>query len=245
MSETKELSIIEKLSAPLEKEDIEFRIGNISQGKGFSLLAYKTARTDVKRLNSALGFGWKNRFQYDSKGILCCEISIFDKDTKEWITRIDVGTESNTEKEKGNYSDAFKRAGFKFGIGIELYNFPFIWISWDNWYDKNGKSYPSFFNAGDLRITEYENINGEVEKLTILHKRDVIFSIGGNNQQQENTVQKISEIQLDYMLEFIQTKENVDVAKMCSFLQIKSLKELPSARYEEVMNMIKKKSDRK
>ena len=40
----------------------------------------------------------------------------------------DVGTESSTEKEKGQASDAFKRAGFNWGIGRELYTGPFIWI---------------------------------------------------------------------------------------------------------------------
>ena len=40
----------------------------------------------------------------------------------------DCGTESFTEKEKGEASDAFKRAGFRWGIGIELYNSPRIMI---------------------------------------------------------------------------------------------------------------------
>ncbi|NOW12590.1 hypothetical protein B0H35_000004 [Clostridium acetobutylicum] len=45
-----------------------------------------------------------------------------------WISKQDVGTESNTEKEKGQASDSFKRACFNFGIGRELYTSPFIWI---------------------------------------------------------------------------------------------------------------------
>ena len=38
-----------------------------------------------------------------------------------WISKQDVGTESNTEKEKGQVSDSFKRACFNLGIGRELY----------------------------------------------------------------------------------------------------------------------------
>ena len=34
-------------------------------------------------------------------------------------------------KEKGEASDSFKRAGFKWGIGRELYTSPFIYISAD------------------------------------------------------------------------------------------------------------------
>lgn len=46
-----------------------------------------------------------------------------------WITKQDVGTESYSEKEKGQASDSFKRACFNFGIGRELYTAPFIWVS--------------------------------------------------------------------------------------------------------------------
>ncbi|MCD8132459.1 MAG: hypothetical protein LUE19_01210 [Clostridiales bacterium] len=40
----------------------------------------------------------------------------------------DVGTESYTEKEKGQASDSFKRACVSLGIGRELYTAPFIWV---------------------------------------------------------------------------------------------------------------------
>lgn len=42
---------------------------------------------------------------------------------------MDVGTESYTEKEKGQASDSFKRACVSVGIGRELYSAPFIWVS--------------------------------------------------------------------------------------------------------------------
>ena len=56
-------------------------------------------------------------------------IGIYDSELKEWLWRWDCGTESNTEQEKGQASDCFKRAGFKWGIGVELYTAPFIWAS--------------------------------------------------------------------------------------------------------------------
>lgn len=141
MSET-----IKGLTELLPSCDIELRIGTIKANTGFSLLAYKTARADTKRLNNICGMLWKPRFFYDEKHILCCGISIYDKEIKEWIERIDVGTESATEKEKGSYSDARKRAGFAWGIGIELYDYPFIWIQWNEkmgWNKRRDKSYPS------------------------------------------------------------------------------------------------------
>ena len=86
--------LLEKLSAPLGKDDVELRIGQTSQ-KGFSLLLYKTARTDIKRLNDT-GAIWQNKHEYDAMGLLTCTISIYDPEHALWINRVDVGTESQT-----------------------------------------------------------------------------------------------------------------------------------------------------
>ena len=130
---------LEKLKLPLDDSDIEFRIGNTKENSGFSLLAYKTARADMARLDDVCGAGnWQNKHYVDSKGNVICSLGIYNKELEEWIWKEDTGAESFTEKEKGSYSDSFKRAGFRWGIGIELYKYPFMWISWDNWY-KNPK----------------------------------------------------------------------------------------------------------
>lgn len=173
--------MISELSAPLTKSEIEFRVGTTTQNKGFSLLIYKTARTDTKRLNDVCGMLWKPRYYYDDKKNLCCGISIYDKDIKEWIERVDVGTESNTEKEKGSYSDSFKRAGFKWGIGSELYNSPFIWLNWSDWYQKNNKSYPNF-RVNNLEVKEYIVKDDEIVKLELTYNGKHVYSHGKNYQ---------------------------------------------------------------
>lgn len=166
-----------KLNDPLTKDDIELRIGTTS-GKGFSLLLYKTARTDVKRLDNVYPDLWKNRYFHDQNGLLCCEISVYNKEIKEWVTRVDVGTESFTEKEKGSYSDAFKRAGFKWNIGTELYSSPFIWINWDM-ISKNGKFTPKGFYSSNLVIDEFSSKNGKVTYLKLSYQgRGVIYEQG-------------------------------------------------------------------
>jgi hypothetical protein len=55
-------------------------------------------------------------------------VSIYNTDIKEWVSKEDIGTESNTESEKGLASDSFKRACFNWGIGRELYDYPVIQI---------------------------------------------------------------------------------------------------------------------
>ena len=111
----------------LTEPEIECRIAEISkQGTGLSLLLYKTARTDAALLDETYGADrWQNDFKM-LDGKLYGGIGI--KFGDEWIWRWDCGTESNMEAEKGQASDAFKRAGFKWGLGAELYTAPRIWI---------------------------------------------------------------------------------------------------------------------
>ena len=168
--------LIELLTASLSASDVEVRVGTTSQ-KGFSLLLYKPARTDVKRLNDVLGLNWKNRYFHDNHNLLCCAIAV--KSDSEWIERIDVGTESQTEKEKGSYSDAFKRAGFKFGIGAELYNSPFIWVNWEMKKNEKGRGYtPVGFYSSSVEIVNYEAQDGHVTSVTVLHNGKQIFKYG-------------------------------------------------------------------
>ena len=193
--------LIKKLSEPLTKEDVELRIGQTSQ-KGFSLLLYKTARTDVKRLNES-GAIWKNEHIYDAMGLLTCCISIYDTEHSIWIPRVDVGTESLTEKEKGLYSDSFKRCGFRWGIGLELYNAPFIWISWDM-EQRNGKWKPKNFFNSNLKIDEYETKDGKFTKLSISYSGNSINNTGAREMNvdiktvpQVKAVSRLSEITVD------------------------------------------------
>lgn len=132
----------------LTKEDIEVRIQSVKEN-GLVLLLYKDARTDMNILDETVGSSnWQNKF-YEHKGILFCSLGIntnFDKPDlpDRWVWKDDAGVESNTEAEKGNASDARKRAGFAWGIGRELYTAPFTWIPVDKCNIKNGKCYDRF-----------------------------------------------------------------------------------------------------
>lgn len=102
--------------------------GNKVSGGGCSILLYKDARVDMRLLDEVFGMmGWKREHQ-TIEGRLYCTISVYDKESGQWVSKQDVGVESYTEKEKGQASDSFKRAGFNWGIGRELYTAPFIWV---------------------------------------------------------------------------------------------------------------------
>ena len=119
----------------LTAEEIECRVGTISKnGSGLSLLLFKTSRTDQDVLDEAVGpENWQCRY-YEHKGTLFCSIGIrFERGdgTFEWVWKDNAGSPSNMEAQKGEASDAFKRAGFVWGIGRELYTAPFIWVKSD------------------------------------------------------------------------------------------------------------------
>ena len=144
----------------LDADEIDCRVSTVSE-KGCSLLLYKDARCDMNILDETLGpENWQRR-HYEVKGSLHCEVSIWDDKKDQWIRKADCGTESNTEKEKGECSDSFKRACFNWGIGRELYTAPFIWVpeSKLNLCDRNGKKTThDRFRVEKFLITETHKI---------------------------------------------------------------------------------------
>lgn len=121
----------------LRASEIECRVSRCTE-KGVEILLYKTARTDADLLDETVGAeNWENDFKIVD-GVLYGGLGVNYGSGLVW--KWDAGTESTTEAEKGRASDAFKRAGFKHGIGRELYSAPFIWISADKCNIKTGKN---------------------------------------------------------------------------------------------------------
>lgn len=106
-----------------------------------NLLLYKDARADMNILDETVGItNWKNTHELVGDN-LYCTVYIYDEDKKEWIGKQDVGIESNMQAEKGQASDSFKRACFRWGIGRELYTAPSIFVKLQDkeWYDEKGR----------------------------------------------------------------------------------------------------------
>ena len=114
----------------LRADEIECRVGRATE-KELTLLLYKTSQTDVALLNETVGpNNWTNGPKIVD-GNLWMGIGIWDEDKKDYVWKWSVGTESNMEAQKGEDSDAIKRAGFRWGIGLELYSSPLIRIPAD------------------------------------------------------------------------------------------------------------------
>lgn len=173
----------------LTASETEARVKQVTE-KGCVLLIYKDARVDMNILDETVGMG---NWQKDSQvvnGNLYGYLSIWDDSKKQWITKSACGVESNTEKEKGEDSDAFKRAGFVWGIGRELYTAPFIWVPSDKCQIvKEGNIFKckTKFDIGELKIKDKVIVG-----LTIINKNtgEVVYSM---NKPTEAPKQAVTE----------------------------------------------------
>lgn len=134
---------LKRLQEPFSPRDVEFRCQTLTKGgdKGLAL-AYIDSRAVQERLDEVAGpANWQCRYSFspDAKKTLC-EIGILvERNTGvEWVWKADGAGDSDVEPEKGALSDAFKRAGVKWGIGRYLYDLPALWVPCES-RDWNGK----------------------------------------------------------------------------------------------------------
>ena len=178
----------------LRADEIDVRVGTVPKsGTGLSLLLYKDARADMKVLDETVGaYNWQRTHELID-GQLFCNVSIFNEEIGQWVTKQDVGIESYTEKEKGRASDSFKRACTNWGIGRELYTAPFIWISNKYGNIEDIKKYD--FRVSEVSYDSYENIVSlsiEMKGKSTQYKWKQVFSMGNTKKakDKDEVVQK-------------------------------------------------------
>ncbi len=170
----------------LRADELDCRVGTCND-KGFSLLLYKDARCDQSILDETVGADNWQRDHKEVKGNLFCGVSIWDENKKQWITKWDCGVESNTEKEKGEASDSFKRACFNWGIGRELYTAPFIYVKGNTERNSKNNPVPTFKR---MEVSEIEYEDGKITQLVILGDGQPIFTYGKRGSQTPNNERK-------------------------------------------------------
>ena len=148
----------------LAANEIDCRVGMVStRTQKVSILLYKNARVDMAILDELVGPENWQRDHKEIKGNLYCGVGI--NTAQGWVWKWDCGTESNTEKEKGEASDSFKRACVNWGIGRELYTAPAIWIPCNEKEWNGGKPFVDF----EVSRIEY-NDKREIVALEIVDK---------------------------------------------------------------------------
>lgn len=138
----------------LRADEIEVRVARIN-ASSVELLLYKDARCDMNILDETVGPHRWTRDHKEILGSLFCTVSIFFSLINMWVSKTDCGARSNLEPEKGVSSDSFKRAGFNWGIGRELYTAPRI--KTDVCSVNNGKCYDHFI-VEHIKTTEDKQI---------------------------------------------------------------------------------------
>lgn len=185
----------------LKASEIDVRVSTVSE-KGCSLLLYKDARVDQNILDETFGiFGWQRKHEIIGEN-LYCTVSVKNPETGEWVSKQDVGTESYTEKEKGQASDSFKRACFNLGIGRELYTAPFIWVNAGDVSISKGNNGKATTNDRFLVSDIGYDENGNINYLVIYKQKPKVkvFTFGDKKDAAKPVNDKITEKEKQYLL---------------------------------------------
>ena len=219
----------------LTANEIDCRVASVTKDGLLMLLLYKDARVDQNILDETFGiFGWQRKHEVIG-GNLYCTVSVKDPESGEWISKQDVGVESNTEKEKGQASDSFKRACFNFGIGRELYTAPQIRIGKNN-YNPNGKG--STYDRFSVKEIGYDD-DGNINKLVIENKKlkKVVYTLGDDVEPEAYPSRNI-------MLTIVEKhypKGTEYFDKLCKNWNISALEEMTNEQLIAVYNRIGEK----
>jgi len=125
--------IASALFAPFEPGEVRWKPQAISGNRALAI-AYIDARLVMDRLDDVVGVdGWQDEYQQLADGSVVCQLRV--RFGGEWVTKTDVGGQSEQpdegDRHKAAFSDALKRAAIKFGIGRYLYRLPSQWVDWD------------------------------------------------------------------------------------------------------------------
>ena len=119
---------LKKLAEPFHPDKVDWRIGstNADKTKGMAL-AYIDSRTVMERLDEVCGIGgWQCDYPHAGTKT-SCQIGI--KIGDEWVWKGDGAGDTDFEGSKGAFSDAFKRAAVKWGVGRYLYDLKAPWVA--------------------------------------------------------------------------------------------------------------------
>lgn len=125
--------IQKRFGEPFPDADVKLKPAVVKNNRCLAL-RYIDARAVMDRLDAVVGVdGWQDAYAVLPSGEVECRLSV--KVAGEWITKADVGGQSEQhddgDKLKAAFSDALKRAAVKWGIGRYLYRLPQEWMDYD------------------------------------------------------------------------------------------------------------------
>lgn len=236
----------------LKASEVEARVQTITD-KGCSILLYKDARVDQNILDETVGcLNWQRSHQLIGDR-LYCTVSIWDEEKKQWISKQDVGTESNTEKEKGQASDSFKRACFNLGIGRELYTAPFIWIPAGKVTIVNTNGRQTTYDRFTVESIGYDN-DGTINRLVIKNAKSgaIVYQMGEPETEEEKAQQeydktaqkKITATQVKSIRKTIEKfPDKMSEEGLCKYYNVAKIEDMTTANLQDFLRLINKTED--
>lgn len=216
----------------LRADEIECRIGSINS-RGFTLLLYKDARCDMNILDETVGeFNWQ-RDHKEIKGVVYCGVGINGRGQgthDEWVWKWDAGSESYTEKEKGEASDSFKRACVNWGIGRELYTAPLIYIRAKTEPQGKGYALSDKRDGYGYKVAQIEYLDGKISKLVITKDGEQKFYFEADKfmEQSQNT---IDEKMAQMVLIMAENSQNAQILNSMGIRTPADVKKMTVAQY--------------
>jgi hypothetical protein len=126
-------ALAQQLAGPFDATEVKFKPQHVTGNRAL-VVPFVDARVIQDRLDEVLGvMGWQDRYKCLPDGSVVCRLRI--RLGSEWITKEDVGGQSEQpdegDRRKAAFSDALKRAAVKFGIGRYLYRLKPQWVDYD------------------------------------------------------------------------------------------------------------------
>lgn len=230
----------------LNAEEIDCRVSQVNQ-YGVGLLLYKDARCDMNILDETVGVERWQRSHELINGNLFCNVAInfptaegFDR----WVVKQDVGTESYTEKEKGEASDSFKRACFNWGIGRELYTAPKIFVGKKDLetleQDKNGK----WICKDTFEVAEIEYVNRKIAYVKVLNRKSKNYIEFGAPAEEVKKVEEVKNLLIDEPKKIVlinkANEKGVDIEKVLKRYKVNSVDEMTLDMWTRAINALDK-----
>lgn len=203
------------------KKTIPFKWRVQSEIKGkllVRMIAYVDARDVAEQLDKIVGpENWTDSYK-DVKGSLFCSIGINVDGV--WVHKSDCGVASRTEKEKGESSDAFKRAAVKWGINRDAYKVGMLDIPAKEF---SGKKYPCDSTGKFLKGQTLYDYCNHLAKIDELENYDIDLSDVDDNYEHLE-MQKLFDLKQNFIPanDFDGVKNVIDTKKSKSYPSTKA-----------------------
>lgn len=200
--------LAELLGAPFDPSEVKFKPQTVSGNRALAI-PFVDARVVQDRLDDVLGvMGWQDRYESMPDGSVVCSLSV--RLGAEWVTKTDVGGQSEQpdegDRRKAAFSDALKRAAVKFGVGRYLYRLKPQWCDYDP--QKRQFVRPPQLPADALPAA------------------------------------RVSDAQVKVLAGLIR-ESDADLVAFCAYFGASELSEVPSARFDEAAELLRRKVARK